>query len=352
MFGFHVNREWTKGDLSRQVEAARAFFDEKAERISARGFAFQVFLAGPRAMKFNVDCDEAARMRASLERAAERGAFCWGVTHGTYLDTPWNTAKPNFRWRCKFIRSEVKMAAAAGLAGVVIHLNTYPPEEIAQVLPFLVPAAYSREEEEEKPPVDDPRRAPGTCHFLVRGSRRPGWDEGRPDCVRVYLETPSVKPQNSHYETPEKLARLFDLVRERADPDLRFFGLCIDTAHIWASGVDISSREAAEDWLARLEACSASIPPEAIMFHLNDNRNARGSGRDEHDPLFMGAIWGEYAQEPGKSGLAAFLEFANRHDIPTVLERKGRKAGNEHSEAELTAEEALTEDLGRIEQLA
>jgi len=138
---------------------------------------------------------------------------------------------------------------------------------------------------------------------------------------RVYLEVPHVKPNKSHYETPEKLAALFKLVRT-LDPDLKFFGLCIDTAHLWSCGANIASRAEAQDWFARLEAVHDVIPPAAIMFHLNDNRHSKGSGMDNHMELFGGAIWGEYTHDPASSGLAAVLDYARRFNIPTVLERK------------------------------
>ena len=62
-----------------------------------------------------------------------------------------------------------------------------------------------------------------------------------------------MKPERSHYETPQKLAAFFRKVRE-VDPELQEFGLCIDTAHLWSCGVDIASREDARAWLDELEA--------------------------------------------------------------------------------------------------
>ena len=85
--------------------------------------------------------------------------------------------------------------------------------------------------------------------------------------------------------------------------------------HIWACGADIASFGDAQAWLSELEAVHDVIPPNVIMFHLNDNRNACGSGVDEHDPLLRGAIWGDYLH----------LDYARRFGIPTILERKGQK---------------------------
>ena len=117
------------------------------------------------------------------------------------------------------------------------------------------------------------------------------------------------------------MAAFFRKVRE-VDPELSEFGLCVDTAHLWSCGVDIASREAAQTWLEELEAVSDVIPPGAVMFHLNDSLDDRGSGVDHHAPLLQGKIWGEYAEEPKESGLAAFVEYAVRHDTVAILERK------------------------------
>lgn len=351
MFGFHVNREWAVGarpPISDHVDVARAF-SRSASGAARRPFAFQVFVAGPRNMKFTTTVEEAHRLRAVItaansgERAEEA---MWGVAHGTFMDHPWSPEKPNHAWTLKWIRGELRRAASAGLAGLVIHLGVAPVEKVVPILWKMTP-----EDPRLRPrPGEAPIKAIGGgeevgadaeadaedeeleywhCYIKsgasCRLTPRPADPSAQPDCVRIYLEVPSVLPKNSHYETPEKLRHLFSNIRGKVDPGLIYYGLCIDTAHIWASGADISSFAKAADWLERLEQCHDVIPPHAIMFHLNDNRNPLGSGADEHDCLLQGAIWGDYAQCPEKSGLAAFLDYARRFNIPTILERKGRK---------------------------
>lgn len=379
MFGFHVGKDWAsdaRKDVLEHVMAARRFFDRTFTSSVAR-FAFQIFVAGPRNARFNVSLEAAHRLRDYIREENDSGGQIWGVAHGTYLDNPWNTDKANHVWTLKWIKNELRRAASAGLAGLVIHLGVPDPERVVSVLPWLMAdPPESRPRPGEKPRVEftlggddvveadeeldleDTELDYSGCRIISSASVMPGRGSAtekhrggsRRACVRMYLEVPHVLPRNSHYETPEKLAALFRLIRERIDPELSYFGLCIDTAHIWACGADIRLREDAQRWLEGLEAIHDIIPPEAIMFHLNDNRNALGSGIDEHDPLLYGAIWGDFVYEPWRSGLVAFLDYARRYNIPTILERGPQKNAEE---AELgTATGAISSDLRILSELA
>jgi hypothetical protein len=62
------------------------------------------------------------------------------------------------------------------------------------------------------------------------------------------------------------------------------------------------------------------------MVHLNDSERPRGIGPDTHAGLATGKIWGEYRDRLGESGLAAFTDYAQRHDTPVILERKPKEA--------------------------
>lgn len=271
--------------ITAHIRAARA----SAEAAGFAARAFQVFVAGPRSMTITLQDEEADELRAFLDRNRDVVV----VAHGTYADFPWH-GRP---YPAHFIGKELALCARAGIAGLVVHLGVPGVEEVAKYLPRLVTAAAAP--------------APG--------------GGAAPRRALLYLEVPHVKPENSHYETPEKLAELFRAVR-RLDPGLCRFGLCIDTAHLWSCGVDLQSFEAAEEWLSRLEAVADVIPPDRVLLHLNDSLDARGSGVDHHAPLLGGAIWGAYRERPRQSGLAAFVDYAERHGTPAILERKPLEA--------------------------
>ncbi|GFR89426.1 AP endonuclease class II [Elysia marginata] len=221
--------------------------------------------------------EEADELREYLDHNRELQV----ISHGTYADYPWyGKLHP-----AAFIRTELGLCERAGISGLVVHLGRPGVGEVMQVLPRLVTPAR----------------------------------------VLIFLETPHVKPEHAHYETPEKLAILFQEIR-KLDPSLCKFGLCIDTAHLWSSGVDLQSFENAESWLRRLEAVASVIPPDRIIFHLNDSFDELGSGVDRHAPLLNGKIWGNYKDRPLQSGLAAFVDYIVRNSSIALLERKPQEA--------------------------
>lgn len=273
LFGAHVSRVHAKGSRATIVDhIAVARKEAEGEGIAMN--AVSMFIAGPRTRAMVLDDTEAAALAKYLQETK----MC-AIAHGTYPDVPWN-GDPN---AASFIRQEVDMCHAAGISGLVVHLPNKEPATVVKFMPRLFTATKD---------------------------------------VRIYLETPAVSPAKSYYETPKKLGALFLMLREKVDRLLLRTGLCIDTAHLWSCGVDISSRELAEKWLEGLDAVSETVPASVIMFHLNDSVYACGTGKDEHSTLLRGKMWGEYKDAPAKSGLAAFVEYAIKHNIPTILERK------------------------------
>ena len=299
MFGPHVHRanKAARRNIVERIEEERA--RARAEGFDARGF--QIFVAGPRSQTLTLRDAEVGQLRGLVD--ADPGLRV--IAHGTYLDYPWY-GKP---FPAKFIRRELDLCARAGIAGLVIHLGKPDVSEVVKYLPNLLaghPAA---------------------------GHPRP----------LLYLETPHVKPENSLYETPEKLGKLFRAIREKEDPRLCRLGLCVDTAHLWSCGVDLQSYEAADAWLTRLAGEADAIPFDRLMFHLNDSHDECGSGLDHHAALLEGKIWKDYAGAPQDSGLAAFVDFVERHDLVAILERNGQP---EELRADLNA------DYGVLRRLA
>jgi endonuclease IV len=138
--------------------------------------------------------------------------------------------------------------------------------------------------------------------------------------VKIYFETPAVSPKESYYETPLKQATLFHMI-----PSHMNVGLCIDTAHIWTCGVDISTYALASRYLADLEMMRQFIPERSIMFHLNDSQRPLGVGPDTHEALTRGQIW-----HGAESGLNAFINYIVKHNNITILERKADLLRNDY----------------------
>lgn len=135
--------------------------------------------------------------------------------------------------------------------------------------------------------------------------------------VCIYLEIPAISKGSSVFHKTERLNNLFDDIRKKIDTQERHVGLCVDTAHIWSCGVDISNYTTTRDWLH-------SLTMKNIIFHLNDNKKPLGFAPDEHMTLMDGEIWKEFKNVKNKkeSGLYAVLEFAKKNAYPIILERK------------------------------
>jgi len=275
--GCHVHRHGDRA-LHECIEVARV---EARDEGDVDLGSVQVFVGGPRKREIIVDPGEREALRLYFART---GVFA--VAHNAYSADPWR-GDPD---AARFIREEAEVCQESGIRGLVVHLPRLPVAAVAKYARRLVGA-------------------------------------GAPD-VRIYLETPAVTPKETYYETPEKLAKLFDALAV-IDPEKRTFGLCVDTAHLWVNGIDVGPYGVAAAWLRALErgVVDKGWP---VMIHANDSQRLRGTGPDAHAPLAKGHIWGAYEDRIDGSGLAAFVDFARKHEIPVILERKTEDLKNDY----------------------
>ena len=89
-------------------------------------------------------------------------------------------------------------------------------------------------------------------------------------------------------------------------------GVCLDSCHLFVSGVDITDEPT---WNALLEDLDARIGLDRLRaLHANDAKAPLGSNRDRHDNIGEGLI-GE--------GLGVFLAHPRLQGLPVVLEVPG-----------------------------
>jgi deoxyribonuclease-4 len=111
----------------------------------------------------------------------------------------------------------------------------------------------------------------------------------------------------------EELARIVDGVG--ADPDRLAF--CLDTAHLWGAGYDISSTDGA---LAVIDRFDELIGLERLpLLHLNDSRSELGSRTDRHEHVGAGRI--------GPEGLGALLRDPRLQATTFIIETPGVDEG-------------------------
>ncbi|MFB6072058.1 MAG: deoxyribonuclease IV [Halobacterium sp.] len=88
--------------------------------------------------------------------------------------------------------------------------------------------------------------------------------------------------------------------------------VCLDTAHMFAAGYDLSTPEAVDDTFA--EFADVVGVEHLACVHLNDSKHECGTNKDEHAHIGEGLI--------GEDGMRAFVnhDVVVDNDVPLVLE--------------------------------
>lgn len=93
-------------------------------------------------------------------------------------------------------------------------------------------------------------------------------------------------------------------------------GVCLDTAHLWGAGYDVSGPEAADRTLAEFDSV---VGLEWLMLvHMNDSRSALGSRSDRHANIGQGEI--------GLEGLAALMRHPALREPAVIIETPASSA--------------------------
>ncbi|ESS02719.1 MAG: endonuclease IV [uncultured archaeon A07HR67] len=123
-----------------------------------------------------------------------------------------------------------------------------------------------------------------------------------PDGVTILLESDAGAGTKLGGEF-EHLAGVID--RTETDIDV-----CIDTAHAFAAGYDLSSAEAVDETVAEFDDVVGLDHLKCI--HLNDSKHACGTHKDEHAHVGEGHI--------GEAGMERVINHPELRDVPLVLE--------------------------------
>jgi deoxyribonuclease-4 len=111
----------------------------------------------------------------------------------------------------------------------------------------------------------------------------------------------------------EELAAILDGVGERAGQ----LAFCLDTAHLWGAGYDLSTAAGARAVVDRFEELIGL--DRLAMIHLNDSRSPMGSRTDRHEHVGAGRI--------GPLGLSALLRDPRLAGATFIMETPGADEG-------------------------
>jgi deoxyribonuclease-4 len=114
----------------------------------------------------------------------------------------------------------------------------------------------------------------------------------------------------------DELAAIAAAIERRGIPRGRV-GFCLDTAHAWAAGIDLSDPISTDAFLLDFEARIglARLP----LVHINDSKSAIGSRMDRHEHVGAGQI--------GEAGVAYLLRHPLLARATYILETPGMDEG-------------------------
>jgi len=114
----------------------------------------------------------------------------------------------------------------------------------------------------------------------------------------------------------DELAGIAEAAAVRGLPAGRI-GFCLDTAHAWAAGIDLSVPDAIDAFLADFDARIGL--DRLVMIHLNDSKSELGSHLDRHEHLGAGRI--------GVTGLGHLLRHLGLAQATYYIETPGMDEG-------------------------
>ena len=244
---------------------------DRAEAIGAE--SVQVFTQSPRTWRpTNHDPDNFERFKERRAEAGIGGVLC----HALYL---LNLASPKddfYEKSVAALANTIDVGCAIDADGVVFHIGSHLGAGLDAGLDRVVAALRV---------VLD--RCSETTWLLMENSAGTGGTIGR---------------------SIDELALLYD----RLDGHPRL-GVCLDSCHLYASGVDVTD-EAALD--GTLDGLDRKIGLDRLRaLHVNDSAAPLGSNRDRHANILEGLL--------GKK-LGVFLGNPRLQGLPAVLEVNGK----------------------------
>jgi deoxyribonuclease-4 len=122
--------------------------------------------------------------------------------------------------------------------------------------------------------------------------------------VRILLENMAGQ-KNSIGGKFEEIRLLLDKLKPKGS-----FGVCLDTCHVFASGIDLRRETDVEKMLSQFDSIVGL--KELNVLHLNDSKGDLDSKIDRHEHIGLGKI--------GKAGIAALLRNKLLRNLPMIME--------------------------------
>lgn len=281
--------------IGAHVRGGGALVDRLERGVELGADAIQVFTQSPRAWKPTQYAPDvlAAYRDAARAHPTVRATYC----HATYLI---NLATPDdtlYARSIECLTNNLSVARGMSASGLVLHIGSHKGAgtegAIARVVEGLRRALDA---------ADDPGDAAAPpCPILLENAAGAGGTVGR---------------------TLEELEAVLVAAGDER------LGVCIDTQHLWASGVDYASIARAD---AVIDEVRSRFGLERLgCLHLNDSKVELGSNRDRHENPGEGTIGADglasLLGHPDLAGTAALLEVPGEGDGPRAVDVTAARA--------------------------
>lgn len=297
MIGIHVNKTDILGQTHTDlVSALTADRKEAGSMYGQPVNCAQVFISGPRNGTVHLDFPSMVSLSKYI-----KDTNLTLMVHDTYVSQPWTYGYVGATKR------QILMCADMHAHGPVVHLSpeTIGSSKICGQISRMLPSGKDID-------VYEKEKLSAQVHTSSHAYNSHG----------PIFEVFARKPGNDSYDNIEKISDFCRRLHECHSG--RKFGLCIDTAHIFESGIDIRQADIMHDVLNDIQDKILGEYDVRPYIHLNDSWTEYQSGNDRHESLGHGYIWGQDMQHsPHRwDSLRVLLDYIDEHKVPSILERK------------------------------
>ena len=246
--------------------------DKAVERAVERGCTtFQIFTRSPRGWKFKAIPEENAFLFIEKYKKAKITPV---VDHMPYLPNLASSKSDNYSKSLDTLISELQRCEQLKIPYLVTHLGSHLGDGYEIGLKNILKA------------ID---------HALSQVDNK----------VMLLLEN-TAGTKNSMGSTFEEIQAIIEGVAHHQER----VGVCFDTAHGFAAGYDLRTKEAVQDTITKLDEIIGLKMLKVI--HANDCKRDLASYIDRHEHIGLGYI--------GEAGFKALLHHKSLRELPFIME--------------------------------
>lgn len=260
--------------IGAHVSAAGGVFNSVDKALEIGATCTQIFISPPQTwLQKKFTEEEIKKYKTKIKESGIGPNF----NHGIYLINLATDNQVNLKRNIGWLKYSLETAEVLGLAGTIFHLGSSKDREESEALEQVVESVKE----------------------ILKDSPSKPW---------LILETAA----GAGNVIGDSIIELGQILKKVKDPRVK---VCLDTQHIFASGIDIRKKEVAEQLISDLDKEIGINNLAAI--HVNDSKTELGSKKDRHENIGEGLI--------GKEAFKILLNHPKLQKIAFILEVPGFK---------------------------